>query len=211
MQRNWRKSEKEFYIPDTKPAIIEIPAYNYFVIEGKGNPNDEFFGEYVKALYSLSYAVKMAPKAGSEPKGYFEYTVYPLEGIWDISEDAKRNDPGTLDKESLVFQLMIRQPDFVTTDFAQEIIEKTNRKKPHELLSQVQFSVIADGLSIQMMHIGSYDSEPESFHIMHEFCTQKNLVRESMQHREIYLSDARKVAAEQLKTVLRFKVKKGIL
>ena len=105
---------------------------------------------------------------------------------------------------------MIRQPDFVTTDFAQEIIDKTKRKKPHVLNSQIRFSVIEDGLSVQMMHIGSYDAEPESFNIMQEFCAKNNLVRESKHHREIYLSDARKVNTEQLKTVLRFKVKNGI-
>lgn len=211
IQFNWRKNEKELYFPDTQPMLVDIPAYNFFVIEGKGNPNDEFFGEYIKVLYSLSYAVKMAPKAGLEPKGYFEYTVYPLEGIWDISEDAKKNYSGILEKDSLVFKLMIRQPDFVTPDFAHEIIDMTSRKKPHELISQILFSAIEDGLSVQMMHIGSDDAEPESFNIMQEFCAKNNLVRESMQHREIYLSDARKVSEEQLKTVLRFKVKKGIL
>jgi hypothetical protein len=210
MQHNWRRNEKELYIPNTKPAIVEIPAYKFFMISGKGNPNDEFFGEYIKVLYSLSYAVKMAPKAGLEPEGYFEYVVYPLEGIWDIAESVKKTYSGMLDKESLVFTLMMRQPDFVTIDFACEIIEKTKKKKPHELLSQIQFSVIEEGLSVQMMHIGSYDAEPESFNILQEFCVKNNLVRESMQHREIYLSDARKVNAEQLKTVLRFKVENGI-
>jgi hypothetical protein len=56
------------------------------------------------------------------------------------------------------------------------------------------------------MHIGSYDSEPESFRQMEEFCRQYGYKRESMQHREIYLSDFRKVSPDKLKTVLRFKV-----
>ncbi|RLD31979.1 MAG: hypothetical protein DRI73_07790, partial [Bacteroidetes bacterium] len=132
MKHEWRKKEKEIYIPKNKPALITVPSYKFFMIEGKGNPNDDFFAEYIGVLYSLSYAVKMSPKKGYSPKDYFEYTVYPLEGVWDISEEAKKNKSDHLDKNTLVFNLMIRQPDFVTTDFALDIIERTKKKKPHD-------------------------------------------------------------------------------
>lgn len=104
---------------------------------------------------------------------------------------------------------MIRQPNFVTQSFAAEIIELTKKKKPHPLLEHVEFSSIEDGECVQMLHVGHYDDEPASFKQMKEFCAQNNLMRESKTHREIYLSDARKVKPEKLKTVLRFKVKKG--
>ena len=101
---------------------------------------------------------------------------------------------------------MIRQPDFVNHDFAAEIIELTKKKKPHPLLENVIFNSIEDGNCVQMMHLGSYDDEPVSFRKMEDFCNEKNLTRESKIHREIYLSDARRVSKEQLKTVLRFKI-----
>jgi len=207
MKHEWRKKEKQLYLPKTKPEQIEVPKLKYFMIKGKGNPNNEFFGEYIGVLYSLSYGVRMSHKAGFAPKGYFEYTVYPLEGIWDISEEAKQNNTGVLDKDSLIFNLMIRQPEFVTNDFAQEIMERTKKKKPHELLDEVSFGSIEDGLCVQMLHLGSYDDEPESFSKMDAFCVENNLVRKSKQHREIYLSDVRKVKPDKLKTVLRYKIK----
>ncbi len=207
MKHEWRKKEKGIYIPKNSPERITIPSFKFFMIEGKGNPNDDFFGEYIGVLYSLSYAIKMLPKGGFAPQDYFDYTVYPLEGVWDISDEAKNNYSGHLDKTSLIFNLMIRQPDFVTTEYAQEIIERTKKKKPHELLIKVKIGDIEEGECVQMMHLGSYDNEPESFKQMEQYCKENNLTRESTQHREIYLSDVKKVSPEKLKTVLRFKVK----
>ncbi|MCB9206544.1 MAG: GyrI-like domain-containing protein [Ignavibacteriales bacterium] len=206
MKHEWRKHEKEIYLPKNKPINIEIPEFNFFTIEGKGNPNNEIFPKYIEVLYSLSYAVKMSYKKGIEPDDYFHYTVYPLEGIWDISEKARKNFNGKINKDELVFKLMIRQPEFVDKDFATEIIELTKKKKPHEFLDKVNFEKIADGNSVQMMHIGSYDNEPESFKIMEDFAETNNLKRISKIHKEIYLTDARKTVPEKLKTVLRFKV-----
>lgn len=206
MKHEWKKNDKSFYLPKDKPETIVIPAFNFFSVEGKGNPNDKFFGEYIGVLYSLSYAIKMSPKQGFAPKEYVEYTVFPLEGVWDIDENAKKNYTGTIDKNSLVFKLMMRQPDFVTTAFAKEAIERTGRKKPHDLLQRVKFEKMEEGLCVQMLHMGSYDSEPESFKKMEAFALDKNLKRISHMHREIYLSDARKVAPDKLRTVLRFQV-----
>lgn len=206
MKYDWKKAEKNIYLPKTEPVFIKIPPFKFFTITGKGDPNDKSFAEYIGVLYSLSYAVKMSPKNGFAPKSYFDYTVYPLEGIWDISEEAKNKPMKKLDKNSLVFNLMIRQPEFVTQSFAEEVIEKTKKKKPYPLLEKVKFDIIGDGDSIQMMHIGSYDREPESFKKMEAYCQHLNLTRESKRHREIYLSDARKISPDKLKTVLRFKV-----
>jgi len=149
----------------------------------------------------------MSPKQGFAPASYEEYAVFPLEGVWDIDDEAKKNYNGTLDKNTLVFNLMMRQPNFVTPDFAAEAIARTKKKKPHELLDKVKFETIEEGRCVQMLHDGSYDSEPASFAKMKEFADSTNLVRISMLHREIYLSDARKTASEKLKTVLRFCVK----
>jgi hypothetical protein len=206
MAHEWKKAEKKFYLPQSKPEYMQIPSFKFFSIEGKGDPNDESFGDYIGVLYSLSYAVKMSPKKGLAPENYFEYSVYPLEGVWDISEEAKKNPVATLDKGSLIFNLMIRQPDFVNAEFAEDILRITKKKKPHPLLDKVIFNSIEEGKCIQMLHIGSYDNEPVSFKIMEDFCVDNKFTRESKKHREIYLSDARRVSAEKLRTVLRFKI-----
>ena len=207
MKHEWRKKEKGIYLPKNKPELITLPPFKFFMIEGKGDPNDDSFTEYIGVLYSLSYAIKMSHRKGIAPKDYFEYTVYPLEGVWDIDEEAKKNFTGVLDKDTLIFNLMIRQPYFVTEDFAAETIQQTMKKKPHNLLSEVKFSTITEGPCIQMLHLGSYDDEPASFKLMEKFATEQSLTRVSKVHREIYLTDARKTEPEKLKTVLRFQLK----
>lgn len=206
MKHDWKTSEKAFYLPKANPEFVTISEFRFFTIEGEGNPNDSHFAEYIGVLYSLSYAVKMSPKKGLAPAGYFDYSIYPLEGVWDINDEAKKSFSGVINKNDLIFKLMIRQPDFVDELYAQQVIELTKKKKPHELLNKVNFERIAEGRCIQMLHIGSYDAEPASFQKMEAFASDQNLTRKSKIHREIYLSDARKTAPEKLKTVLRFQV-----
>jgi hypothetical protein len=206
MKQEWKKHDKKFYLPGQKPEIIQIPAFRFFSIKGSGDPNDEIFGEYIRLLYSLSYAIKMSPKSGIAPKEYFDYAVYPLEGIWDLKDDAKKVYGEKFDKKDLVYNLMIRQPDFVSEVFAQEIIQLVKKKKPSRFNDCVKFESIEDGMCVQMLHVGSYDDEPQSFAQMHEFTNRNGLRRSAYYHREIYLSDARKTSPEKLKTALRFPV-----
>ncbi len=204
----WKKKEKNLYQPKAKPEIIDIPSFKFFTLEGKGNPNDEFFADYVGALYSLAYGVKMSYKKGIEPKGFYDYTVYPLEGLWDLTEKGREDfEKGFINKEELLFKLMIRQPDFVDEAYAKFIVEEVKKNKPHALLNEVKFEKIEEGKVVQMLHVGSYDSEVESIKMMEEFAKEKGFERAEKIHKEIYLSDARKVEAEKLKTILRFKVK----
>ena len=116
MKFEWKKQEKELYLPKNYPEIVAVPKLKFFTLDGKGNPNDEEFSDAIGVLYSLAYAVKMLPKKGVMPEGYFDYTVYPLEGVWDLAKEAQARD--ILDKNSLIYTLMIREPDFVTDDLA---------------------------------------------------------------------------------------------
>lgn len=204
MKHDWKKQEKELYIPKSKPEIVTVPAFKFFMINGQGNPNDAPFSDAVGVLYSLAYAVKMLPKKGLTPEGYFDYSVYPLEGVWDLPEECQTLD--ILDKNNLIYTIMIRQPDFVTNELAHEVIRSVKLKKPHVLLDSVVFNNIEEGLCVQMLHIGLYDEEPKTFSIMEEYCSQRNIKRKSKNHREIYISDARKTDANKLKTVLRYEI-----
>jgi hypothetical protein len=206
VKHEWRKKEKNFYLPKNKPERIHIPSFKFFTIEGEGNPNGDHFADCLKALYAVAYAVRMSYKCNAEPEGFFEYTVYPLEGVWDLSPKGRASYDGKVDKDELVFKTMIRQPDFVDEAFAQEIIEFTKKKKPQDLLDKVKFESIAEGDCVQMLYHGSYDDEPASFAIMEAFAEQEGLKRLYKTHREIYLKDARKTPPEKLQTVLRFRV-----
>jgi len=204
MKFQWKKQEKNLYLPKEKPDLITVPQQKFFMISGKGNPNDEEFSEKIGILYSLAYAVRMMPKQGYTPDGYYEYTVYPLEGIWDLTEEGKQSK--TLNKDELLYTIMIRQPDFVTQEIVNKAFENVRKKKNHPLLDDVTFETMEDGLSVQMMHIGSYDDEPQSFEQMKKFIKENNIEITTLRHREIYLSDARKTEKSKLKTVLRYMV-----
>ena len=204
MKHEW-KSMKNLYMPGQKPEIITVPEQKFFMIGGQGNPNSEEFAQRVGVLYSLSYTVRMMPKQGYTPEGYFEYTVYPLEGVWDLTEEGRKAD--VLDKEQLLYTIMIRQPDFTTEEVAYRALETVQKKKPHPLLDEVTFGTMEDGLAVQMLHVGPYDDEPRTFEVMKDFIEKNNLEVASMKHREIYLSDARKTEQAKLKTVLRYRVK----
>lgn len=145
MKHEWRKKEKSLYLPKAQPEFLDVPPLNYFLIRGEGNPNSEAFAAKVAVLYGLSYAVKMAPKKGRAAEGYFDYTVYPLEGLWDLNEKGRAEYDGTFDKDNLVYQIMIRQPDLVTPDYAQKILGWLKVEKPNPLWQEAYFESQCDG------------------------------------------------------------------
>lgn len=204
MKYEYKKEEKEIYGQKTTPSLITFPEQKYICIKGKGNPNSMDFSKRIEVLYSLSYAIRMMPKKGFTPIGYFEYVVYPLEGIWDLTEEGKKSE--SLLKDELVYTIMIRQPDFVNNDIFNKAVEIAKKKK-NPLLSEAYLTKIEDGLSVQMLHKGPFDNEIETFSKMKNYIADNNLSIKSLAHREIYLSDARRTNPEKLKTILRYRVK----
>ncbi|WP_026564382.1 GyrI-like domain-containing protein [Bacillus sp. UNC41MFS5] len=201
----YKKTYKHIYLPKTVPVIIDVPKMPFIMISGTGDPNGEEFARATEALYSLSYAVKMSYKGKEVPEGYYEYTVFPLEGIWDLIDKSK----SVQDKSNYKYTIMIRQLEFLTKNLFAKFVEQTKKKKPnpYPYLDKAIFGEQTDGLSCQIMHIGPYDNEQESFTKMEFFCEKNGYIRTSKIHREIYLSDPRKTDAQKLKTVLRFPVR----
>ncbi|MGX7420372.1 GyrI-like domain-containing protein [Carnobacterium gallinarum] len=205
MKYEWRKQDKLIYLPKAVPTVIEVPKMNYLTIDGAGNPNSTEFSKLVEALYAYSYAIKLSPKKAMEPEGYFDYTVFPLEGFWTATVPPKVGE--AIDKDTLIYQLMIRQPEFVTEQVVDEFKELVAKKVPLEQLMKVKFMEIDEGKNLQMLHIGSYDSEAASFKKMEEHCIANDWIPSRTKHKEIYLSDPRKVLPEKQKTVLRFQIR----
>ena len=209
MAFDFKKEYKEFYIPSSRPAIITVPAFNFIAVRGKGNPNDPD-GEYSKALnllYGTAYTIKMSKKTDHRIEGYFDYVVPPLEGFWwqDGSEGVDYSR-----KENFRWISVIRLPDFVTKkDFDWAVAEATRKKKAD--FSKVEFLTMEEGLCVQCMHTGSYDSEPATVELMHKYIQDQGYeldFSEKRLHHEIYLSDPRKVAPDKNKTVIRHPVRK---
>lgn len=201
----WRKEDKALYLPKNQPTKIDIQKIKYFTVNGHGHPENENFAKAVESLYSTSYFIRMMHKKGIAPADYYEYTVFPLEGIWDLDEEGRKLD--YLDKNHFVYKLMIRQPDFVTKELFEKAIQSVKEKKDNSFLDKVEFEEIEEGMCVQMMHLGSYDDEPKSFELMENYCSENNLTRIEKTHKEVYISDPRKTIPQNRKTVLRFKVK----
>ena len=203
VKHEWRKHEKELYCPKQQAVQVTVPSMKFLMLDGVGNPNHVAFADDIEALYSLSYGIKMLPKKGVTLDGYFDYTVYPLEALWKQIEHTEQ-----FDKNNLQYRVMIRQPDFVIPDVLEAAIINVSKKKSLPRFKDVRLESIEDGDCVQILHVGSYDDEPESFMKVDEFCAAHNLQRANDEwHREIYLSDARKVEPAKLKTVLRVQVK----
>ena len=82
---DYKKQFKSLYLPKKQPEIMAVPPLRFAMLDGHGDPNGEAFAEVVAALYSFSYAVKMSYKSKAVPDGYYDYTVFPLEGVWDLA------------------------------------------------------------------------------------------------------------------------------
>lgn len=209
MAFDYKKEYKEFYMPKNKPEIIDIPEMKYIAVRGKGDPNVEG-GEYKAAiglLYGIAFTIKMSKKGSRQIEGYFDYVVPPLEGFW-WQEGIEGVDYGK--KEEFCWISVIRLPDFVSEKDVEWAVEEAGRKKGQDF-SKVEFLVIKEGLCVQCMHIGAYDEEPATVDKMNQYL-QENGYEDDFSaerlHHEIYLSDARRVAPEKRKTVIRHPVRK---
>ena len=209
MAFDYKKEYKEFYLPAYLPTIVEVPSMNFIAVKGIGDPND-LNGEYNRAmelLYAVAYTIKMSHKSNYKIQGFFEYVVPPLEGLWwqdgTVGMDYSK-------KNELSWISLIRLPDFVTKeDFEWSIKEATNKKKKD--FSKVEFLTINEGLCVQCMHIGSYDDEEKTVKLMDEYADENGYeidIKANRRHHEIYLSDPRKCALSELKTVIRHPIRK---
>ena len=208
MAFDFKKEYKEFYMPKNKPSVVTVPAMNYIAVRGQGDPNQED-GEYQEAiglLYGIAYTIKMSKKGDHQIEGFFDYVVPPLEGFW-WQKGLKGVDYAH--KEDFKWISVIRLPDFVTkADFDWAVGEATRKKKQD--FFKVEFLTVEEGLCVQCMHIGPYDDEPATVALMHEYAEELGYVpdiNDQRRHHEIYLSDARKVAPEKLKTVIRHPIR----
>ena len=105
---------------------------------------------------------------------------------------------------------MLRLPDFNREEDLEWAKETASKKKKIDC-SKAQFMSIEEGLCVQILHKGPFDEEPASVAKMDAYLREQGYVNDlndERRHHEIYLSDARKTAPEQYKTVIRHPIKK---
>ena len=209
MAFDFKKEYREFYLPKGAPELVTVPAMNYIAVRGRGDPNEEggAYKQAIGVLYAVAYTLRMSGRSGRKIEGFFDYVVPPLEGFWR-QEGREKFD--NRDKAAFLWTSVIRLPDFVTeADFAWAV-ETASQKKDLDC-SAAEFLTVEEGLCVQMMHVGSYDSEARSIALMDGFLAEKGYAVDLSHlrlHHEIYLSDARRVPPERRKTVIRQPVRK---
>lgn len=206
---DFKKEYKQLYIAKTEPALIQVPPRRYLCVDGCGNPNTSLeYQEAVALLYGITYTVKMS-RGEAPAQGFFDYVAPPLEGFWDIDKtgfDGQR----IMDKERFVWTSFMAAPDYITPQVLEWAAERLRVKKPELNPSKVRLETYVEGLCVQCMHVGTYDSEPETIRRMNEFLEREGCetdITPQRRHHEIYLGDPRKQAPEKRKTIIRHPVK----
>lgn len=209
MAFDFKKEYKMFYKPKNKPEIVEVPKAHYIAVRGKGDPNETggAYQQAIQLLYSVAYTLKMSYKTDYHMEGFFEYVIPPLEGLW---WQDRGGDINYKDKSAFHWISLIRLPDFVTPKDLDWAIATASKKKKLDC-SPVERLTLDEGLCVQIMHQGPFDDEPKTIALMQEFLTENGYVTDltdERRHHEIYLSDARRVAPDKWKTVIRLPIKK---
>ena len=192
------KEDKNYYTAKTSPQVSEFPKLLYLTIEGKGEPAGKAFTEAVQALYPLAYGIKgLCKKEGKD------FAVAKLEGLWWVKSSKPALE---VPRVEWYWKLLIRLPDFVTSDMVDEARREVMKKKGIELVKEIKFEKITEGKCIQVLHIGPYSTEPETIKEIKKMMKENDLT-ENGYHHEIYLSDPRKTPPQKMKTILRQPVK----
>lgn len=206
MKYEWRKQEKDFYSTKKQPVVLTIPRQKFISLHGVGDPNGIDFSKKVQTLYPAAYGIKGAYKnnVGGDVE-YNDYVVFPLEGVWSLTEKGRQLDH--LEKSEFSYDIMIRVPDFVPDELIQPTLEDVKAKKNLPMIDEIEIKEYPEMEVAQILHVGKYDDEPASFKKIDELVSANDKQRSSKIHREIYLSDARRVAPDNLKTILRYQIK----
>ncbi|MCP5051436.1 MAG: hypothetical protein GY940_29990 [bacterium] len=201
-----KKEYKYLYSPSAKkPEIVDVPAFKYIMVDGKGDPNTSGeFEQTVQLLYGLAYTIRfMLKKDEKEP---LVFKVPPLAGLWDAEDMASFTQEGR--KDEWQWTLMVLMPDRVTNDVFAQGKEELIKKKNPPLTDRVRFDVYEEGKSAQMMHLGPYKNEGPTIATLHSFLKEQGYTFNG-RHHEIYLGDPRKSDPAKLKTIIRQPIKKG--
>lgn len=204
-----KKNARNIICPKTNLRLLMSPQLTILLLVEKATPTKKggAYQQAISILYAVAYTLRMSYKTGYKINGFFEYVVPPLEGFWwqDGMDGVDYSN-----KSSFNWISVIRLPDFITKQDFEWAVTTASKKKRIDC-SSAYFLTLNEGLCVQIMHLGSYDSEPETIAIMERYLLQNGYVKDSKGdrlHHEIYLSDPRKCAPEKLKTVIRLPVKR---
>jgi hypothetical protein len=190
-----RKTLSHFYNPSSKtPAIVDVPAMNFLMVDGRGKPDGPQFQQAAGIFYPLAYTLKWMVRLGSD----IDFHVMPMEVLWRVNRD----------KKEFAWTMMLMQPEIVTADLVTEARQKAAAKVDVDELKKVRFEQYTEGLCVQLQHVGPYEGMDDSAVRMEDFAKEQGYYIPLHNSHDIYLNDVRKTKAANLKAVIRFAVAK---
>lgn len=200
---DFKKEYKELYAPPKAFVLVDVPEMVFLMVDGHGDPNvAQEYQAALEALYAVAYKIKFMSKKQLDR----DYVVPPLEGLWwaaDMDTFTTARDKSQWD-----WTMMIMTPEWIKAEMFAAAVDQVRRAKNPAALDKVRLENYHEGLSVQIMHIGSYDDEGPTLQRLHAEYLPENGLVENGKHHEIYLGDPRRVAPEKLKTILRQPVRK---
>lgn len=192
-----KKELKQLYrAPSSNAVQVEVPKLNYVMVDGEGDPNSSpDYAHAVAALFSVAYTAKFMVKKGPQA---LDYTVMPLEGLWwadDMSAFVAN------DRSKWKWTMMIMQPPFVADEIIAKAMDDVRRKKSLPAIDKVRIASFTEGTCAQILHVGPFTEEGPTIERLHAFIDART--GKAGKHHEIYLSDIRRAAPRNWKTIIR--------
>lgn len=198
------KLHKEYYRSSLIPDLKDFDTYYYLTIEGQSTHENTLFLQAMEAIYTVAYGIKFICKGEDD-----DFVVPKMECHWFIDGPLEKqsqfiNSPRNLWR----WKILLRMPDFVETHHFFRSMDNNQNKNPSlkETINQVKYELINEGKCVQIMHIGSWENEQNSLRKIYDFIEKENL-KITGYHKEIYISDPRKTIEDKKKTILRYQVK----
>ncbi len=194
---DYKKELAALYRPSAKKVVtVDVPAFNFIMTDGQGDPGSEVFAAAVEALFGVSYNLKFMVKKGPRQ---LDYGVLPLEALWS-ADDPTAFTEGR--KDEWCWSAMIMQPEFIDEELYAQAIAQVTKKKSLAALEKLRFESFTEGQAAQTLHLGPFSEEGPTVERVHQFIASEGRVL-CGRHHEIYLSDIRKAAPAKWKTVIR--------
>jgi hypothetical protein len=189
-----------YSVKATAAVVVDVPELTVLAFDGVGDPAvSDDYRTAIESLMVLAWGIRAQRKAQDPP---VEIKVMPLEGQWALPPGMSfSNDPEV--RAQSIWSMQIVQPSDVSASELDEV-RATVGKKKRELtrLGDVRVDHLPPMRAATVLHIGPYAEEAATIDRIHE--TIRAAGGEPAEgHREIYLSDPRRVAPEKLKTILR--------
>lgn len=204
MRIDLRKDLPKLYRPGTRDFVeVDVPPTHYLAVDGHGDPDcSADYRTALELLYTAAYSVRAALKARTGD----DFVVGPLEGLWTSADPSAFTERR---RDQWDWTMLLPLPDLVPGSDVTQGLGAARRKKLDLPWDRLGSRTLHEGRCLQIMHLGSFEDEAPTLARLHTEVMPAHGLTFAGPHHEIYLGDARRVAPERMRTVLRQPVRRA--